>query len=153
MKLNMMERLKLLEILPNEGNRLNLKIVRKLRESLSFSEEELKKVPAQYEFACVHQTRDKEGTITQCENKGFTSGDSPKCEEHNEPMVPTGNWRILNSTVLFANEKEIHMGEEAAKVCESALKMLNDRNKLTEAYTSLYDKFFPPRGEETEKEV
>jgi hypothetical protein len=36
------ERLVLLDLLPNEGNYLTLKLVRKLREKLSFDEDELK---------------------------------------------------------------------------------------------------------------
>lgn len=148
MKLNIWERLKLLEILPNEGNRLNLKIMRKLRESLSFSEEELKSIPVQYEFMCVHQTLNKEGDITAlCQKKGYFSG-SPKCEEHDEPMMPTGQMNILNTPLLFTSEKEIHMGEESTKIVKGALKILNDLNKLTDAHTSLYDKFFPDEGEE-----
>lgn len=42
-KLNVFERLILLNILPKEGDFTTLKIVRKLREDLSFSEEEHKK--------------------------------------------------------------------------------------------------------------
>ena len=42
MKLNVLERLILLSILPKEGNFTTLKIIRKLRETLSFSEEEHK---------------------------------------------------------------------------------------------------------------
>jgi len=148
MKLNMWERLKLLEILPSEGNRLNLKIMRKLRESLSFSEEELKQIPVQYEFMCVHQTKDKDGNlIALCQNKGYFSG-NPKCAEHDEPMIPTGQVNILNTTLLFTSEKEIHMGQEATNIAKSALKMVNDTNKLTEANTSLYDKFFPENKED-----
>ena len=40
MELTVMERLVLLQILPKEGNLLQLKIVRQLREELSFSEQE-----------------------------------------------------------------------------------------------------------------
>lgn len=40
MNLNVKERLMLLGLLPNEGNFANLKIIRKLQEDLSFSEEE-----------------------------------------------------------------------------------------------------------------
>jgi len=40
MKLSIMERIQLLQILPAEGDFLTLKIVRVLRESLSFSEKE-----------------------------------------------------------------------------------------------------------------
>lgn len=43
MKLSVNERLNLLSILPTVGDFTTLKIVRKLRESLSFSEEEHKK--------------------------------------------------------------------------------------------------------------
>ena len=46
MKLDVRERLVLLSVLPQEGNFITLKVVRKLREGLSFSEEELK----QYKF-------------------------------------------------------------------------------------------------------
>ena len=46
MELDVRERLILLSILPQEGNFITLKVVRKLRESLSFSEEEIK----QYKF-------------------------------------------------------------------------------------------------------
>jgi len=44
MKLTVLERLALLNILPKEGNFITLKIVRKLREDLSFSEEEIKRL-------------------------------------------------------------------------------------------------------------
>lgn len=42
MELGVMDRLVLLSVLPREGNITTLKIVRKLREDLSFSEEEHK---------------------------------------------------------------------------------------------------------------
>lgn len=48
MKLDVRERLVLLSVLPAEGNFVTLKVVRKLRDSLSFSEEEIK------EFKFVH---------------------------------------------------------------------------------------------------
>ena len=43
MKLNIHERLVALNILPKEGNFVTLKIMRKLRENLSFNEEEIMK--------------------------------------------------------------------------------------------------------------
>lgn len=145
MKLNMAERLRLLEILPNEGNRMNLKILRKLRETLSFSEAEIKKVKTLNEFTCQHITTDDKGEQELCGITGFYSG-SPKCKKHpDEPMTPTGNWRILNMDELIASEKDVFMGEEAIKIAEVPLKRMEDAGKLTEAYTSLYDKFFPPR--------
>jgi len=44
MNLNVFERLILLSILPKEGNFVTLKIIRKLREDLSFSEEEIAEI-------------------------------------------------------------------------------------------------------------
>jgi len=44
LKLNTAQRLVLLDVLPKEGNYTTLKIVRKLKESLSFSEEEHKRL-------------------------------------------------------------------------------------------------------------
>lgn len=43
MKLNVKDRILLLNVLPKEGNFVTLKITRKLEESLSFAEEEVKK--------------------------------------------------------------------------------------------------------------
>jgi len=54
MKLDVRERLVLLSILPAEGNFVTLKVVRKLKDNLSFSEEEIK----QYKFV------QGEGTVT-----------------------------------------------------------------------------------------
>ena len=44
MKLTVFERLMLLNILPKEGNFVTLKIVRELREGLSFNEKEIKEL-------------------------------------------------------------------------------------------------------------
>jgi len=44
MKLTVFERLILLNILPKEGNFVTLKIVRELREGLSFDEKEIKEI-------------------------------------------------------------------------------------------------------------
>jgi len=66
MKLNVLDRLLLLNILPQEANFITLKIVRNLRNDLSFSEEEHKKYkfvetegrvnwnPAEDQFKEVH---------------------------------------------------------------------------------------------------
>jgi len=151
MKLNMAERLRLSELLPKEGSRLNLKIVRKLLESLSFSEAELKLIHTETEYACTGFRTAVDGTQTPCGYQGFFSYE-PKCELHNESMVATTNWRITDMIPLLdpANEKNVHMGEEAMRLAEIPLKAMDDAGKLTEAYVSLYDKFFPPEEEEAD---
>jgi len=58
MKLDVRERLVLLSVLPQEGSFITLKVVRKLREDLSFNEEEIK----QYNFV------QGEGTVTWDDN-------------------------------------------------------------------------------------
>ena len=58
MNLNVLERLLLLNHLPKEGDITTIKLVRKLRESLSFSEDEHKKL----KFA------EQEGRVTWQEN-------------------------------------------------------------------------------------
>ena len=55
MKLTILERTKLLEALPAQENILTIKILRKLKETLSFSEEELKTFGAVNEFACPYR--------------------------------------------------------------------------------------------------
>jgi hypothetical protein len=76
MQLNVFDRLVLLNILPKEGNFLTLKIVRSLREDLSFSEDEHKALQ-------FHQ----DGQIMKWQQ----SADIPKCiaigEKANEIIV------------------------------------------------------------------
>ena len=57
MKLNVMGRLVLLNILPKEGDFTTLKIVRTMREDLSFTEEEHKKLNFQQEEGNVRWTQ------------------------------------------------------------------------------------------------
>ncbi len=49
MILSVLDRITLLNILPEQGDFITLKIVRKLRESLSFSEEEIKAIDLRQE--------------------------------------------------------------------------------------------------------
>lgn len=49
MELNVGQRIRLLNILPEQGNLLTIKIVRQLREELSFTEEEHKKFAVRVE--------------------------------------------------------------------------------------------------------
>lgn len=54
MILNVKERLALLSILPKEGNFINLKLIRVLREELSFSEEESKTLEFKQVEGIIH---------------------------------------------------------------------------------------------------
>ena len=139
MKLTLVERFKLLELLPTQENILTLKIVRKLRETLSFNEEELKLMGVKYEFVCS-----KEG----CSNKGFFPV-APKCGECGTLMVPTGQLSMDLSPEMQAKAKEVHMGPQAMTIASDSLKRANEAKPpvLTDAHISLYEKFFPPEEE------
>lgn len=139
MELTILERLKLLEALPPQGDLLTLKIIRKLRESLSFSEEELRFIGATYEYACP--ILDDNGV--HCDSKGFFQ-DAPKCPIHNIEMVRTGQMNLWLSLEVQMMTKEVHMGVQALSIASQAIKRLNDNGQLTEAHISLYEKFFPP---------
>lgn len=147
MKLTIIERLKLLDLLPREGNRLNLKIMRKLRESLSFSEEELKSFSSCNEYMCPYRDEGEDGKMISCDNKGFFA-EQPTCGKHDLLMQPTGQVTLQIPPEVLTIEKEIHMGSEAIAIAETPLRNLNSTNKLTEDLESLYDKFFPPREDD-----
>lgn len=134
MELTSVERLKLLEILPPQGDILTLKIVRKLRETLSFNEEELKLMDTRYEFVCPKE---------DCGNKGAFPV-APKCADHAILMVPTGQMTMNLSPELQTRTKEIHMGPQAMTIASDALKRADEAKQLTEAHISLYEKFIPP---------
>lgn len=148
MELTTVERLKLLETLPAEGNIMSLKILRKLRETLSFTEEELKSIGALNEYACPFYEEVNNAPVS-CDNKGFFPI-APKCADHNILMVPTGNAHFDLSPEMQAKIKDIHMGPQALTIASEALKRLNENERLTEAHISLYEKFFPPE-EKTEE--
>ena len=147
MKLTILERTQLLEALPPQGDILTLKILRKLRETLSFSEEELKAFDSRHEYMCPYRGEDKDGQRLTCENKGFFT-EQPTCGKHDLLMQPTGQMNLFIPPESLGLEKEIHLGTKANEIASSALKRLNDSKKLTENHVSLYEKFFPPEEEE-----
>jgi hypothetical protein len=126
MKLNVIERLALLEVLPREGDFVTLKLVRKLRESLSFSEAEVKEINFNMVWKCP-----------KC-SKETSASEAPKCECGNY-MITTGSmtWDSQKGANTF---KEIHMGEKMMALCVTVLKKLDNDKKLTESYFSLYEK-------------
>lgn len=146
MELTIIERLKLLEVLPKEGDLLTLKILRKLRESLSFSEDELTAFDTVYEYACPYRSISKEGKAESCSNRGFFK-EQPECSKHKILMLKTGQMNLMIPPDALSKTKEIHMGAQATTIASNAIKRLNDNKQLTEAHMSLYEKFFPPEEE------
>ena len=148
MELTTVERLKLLEVLPSEGDILTLKILRKLRETLSFNEEELKEIGARNEYSCPYRG-DEDGKLVRCENSGYFPI-APKCADHDILMVLTGQTTMSLTPEIQDKKKEIHMGPQAMTIASESLKRLNENKLLTEAHISLYEKFFPPEDKSEE---
>lgn len=126
MQLNILERLALLEVIPKEGDFVTLKLVRKLRESLSFSEAEIAEINFNQNWRCP-----------MCQ-KEIASPDALKCE--------CGSYMMATGSVTWDRErgekvmKEVHMGEKMMSMCVDTLKKLDSEKKLTESYFSLYEK-------------
>jgi len=151
MELTIVERLKLLEILPARESILTLKIIRKLRETLSPSEDELKILNPRYEFMCPYSGK-VGGKLVRCDNGGFFPI-APRCAEHDMLMVPTGQVNFNLSPELQTKVKEIHMGPQALAIASDALKRVDEAKQLTEVHISLYEKFFPPEEVEVPEAI
>lgn len=147
MELTITERIKLLEVLPVQEDILTIKILRKLKETLSFSEEELELFGAVYEFACPYRGEDAGGRMTVCGNSGYFPK-QPTCPDHNELMAPTGQMHITIPPEIIGKVKDIHLGNKAFEICKMALKRLSDSKQLTESHESIYDKFLPQEEDE-----
>jgi hypothetical protein len=121
MHLNVKERLVLLDALPKEGNLTTIKLVRQLRESLSFTEEE--------------------HTILQFK---VQDGQARWLQEYGEGVpVPEGMTKKEAQNLLEAlNEGvEIEIGIQALQVARESLDTLNEAGKLGEQHISLCEKF------------
>ena len=99
MKLNVLERIMLMQILPNEGNYITFKMLTELKLALTFSE-------AEY----------KDYGITE-ENKQIT-------------------WKK-------DGQKEVEIGEKMTEVIKTALKKIDEDNKVNAQLFSLFEKFQP----------
>jgi hypothetical protein len=114
MKFNVRERLQLLSLLPKEGSYVTLKVVRILREELSFDADEL----IALDF--------KE------------PGEEYEDEAGNIRIVPAGQLRWKQDA---DKPKEIEMEPARHNMIFSKLKGMDDREKLTDDLFPLYEKF------------
>lgn len=135
MKLTVIERLKLQNLLPNEGNNVTFKLIRKLRESLSFSEKEIATIEFKNEWKCE-----------ACKTIKL-SLQVPKCEKCGKYMASAGrvNWDEEKALKVI---KDVHMGRTMHDLCRAVVKKLDDEEKLNEQTISLYEKFVEADEEE-----
>ena len=131
MKLTIPERLVLITILPAEGDYTTLKLVRKLKESLSFSEEEHKQLNFRNRFDCPEcKTQIYASSPAKCENKD--------CKMFNLYMVQS---KFLTWSESANIVKDVHMGNKAKELLKSTLQKMSDEKKLSETYLDAYEKF------------
>lgn len=134
MKLEVFERLVLLNILPQQENFITLKLVRKLREALSFNEKEIADIDFKNHWRCP------KCTVVELAPQVI------KCQECDTYMQPAGQvtW---DEDKAKDTVKEVHMGRKMQDLCEATLKKLNDEKKLEEHHMSLYEKFVEEQEE------
>lgn len=145
MRLNVLERLLVLGLLPESGNLTTIRIVRKLREALSFNEE------------------DHEVLIFRQAPGGGTSWRRPyDWETFTRYELDDGvQWRMLDGAFTFngkwSEEKnaeyadrcralvvdgvEISFGKKARQEVKDLLAKLDKEGKVKEVHYSLYEKF------------
>lgn len=147
-KLTMGERFFLLAKLP-APDYVTYKILRKLKETLSPSEKEIKDYGFKNVFRCSHREYDEKGKAFRCEVEE-TSGEIPKCPIHNEPMQPVG--RVSWNPEMWNKTKEVWFGMKANSIIVEALKTISeeDRKVNGDLVSSLFDKFLSSEDEEEE---
>jgi len=127
-KLTVIERIVLQNILPQEGDFITLKLIRKLREALSFSEKEIAEIDFKNYWQC-----------SKCQKEEL-SAEAVKCGDCDVYMQPAGkvNWNDEKAKKVV---KDVFMGDKMLALCSSTLKKLSDEQKLTEQHMSLFEKF------------
>ncbi len=140
-KLTMGERFVLLNNLTREGDLVTFKILRKLRETLSPSEAEIKDYGFKNSFRCPHREYDDKGKAFQCEVEEEAAEAPPKCSIHDVFMQPTG--RVSWSPDKWNTEKEIWFGAKANQIIVDSLKKVCEEDKKVndDIIASLYEKF------------
>lgn len=146
-RLSMGERFVLLNNLPQQGDLVTFKILRKLRETLSPSEAEIKEYKFETSYRCPNRDYDERGKAFQCEVE-TTSEAPPKCHIHDVFMQPSG--RVSWSPDKWDVTKEIWFGNKANQIIVDALKKVSEEDKQIndDIIAGLYDKFLGTEEEE-----
>ena len=129
MELTVFERLIAGNILPKEGDFPTLKIIRKLKENLSWDEDELESLDFHEEYKC--------GNCEKLVKKPILEP-AGLCKKCGSGLVKTGQ--------IFWNQDadkptEIEIGKKATAVLARILEDLSDKEQLKEEHYSLYVKF------------
>lgn len=131
MKLSVMERILVLNLLPKEGSFANLKLLRVTREALSFNEAENKAL----KFRQVGNQTMWESFVTIDKETGKPIEESPDLARR---LKETPD---VFETKPIVGEKEVFIGEIVSGLIAKALKEKNEKETLSEEFFSMYEKF------------
>jgi len=125
------ERFLLLGLLPQQGAYQDMKLMRKFKEALSFSEEE-------------HSAL-KFRKLWECCGAGVVEISQPKCPECDKPMEDSGRitWEQTGDVL-----KEIICGNRMLTLVKEALEELSTKKQVQDVHLSLFDKFVGGEVEE-----
>ena len=139
MKLSILERMLAVGALPEKGTFINLKLIRKAREALSFTEEENK----QFNFKQDGDQVKWDDTCVMLKETGDVIDDTPDRIK----------WMLKKHPELYTvgphPAVEIDLGETASKLIADALTDLDEKGDLTAQHLSLYEKFVEIPAAET----
>lgn len=113
MELKVYDRLILLNILPAQGDIFTLKLIRKLREALSFTEEEHETL----QFKVSGQTYEVDGELK---------------------TVPEG---VVHWNTEMDALKEISIGQKAKEIIKERFEEISKQKSMNEAQLNVYEKF------------
>jgi hypothetical protein len=137
-KLTIGERFGLFQLLPQEGDIITYKELRKLKETLNPTSKEDEEYGFKYGFRCPHTEMQPDGKRFQCEFEEFAET-APLCPIHNQSCV-MGNRLIWKPEMAMA-EKEIFFSKLAMKIITEALKKASEEKKVNDSNYSLFVKF------------
>ena len=139
-KLNMGERFQLQTLLPEQGNYITFKALRKLKETLAPSDEEYKEYEFKQAYQCPNVEYDNDGRKIQCEYSEV-SDSVVVCPIHNKVCNPTN--QLFWKNELVDKQKEIYISKVAEKVILEILQRKNVEEELSEqdGTLALYEKF------------
>ena len=132
------ERFGLFQFLPQEGNIVTYKEVRKLKETLNPSSKEDEEYGFKYGFRCPHTEMQSDGKRFQCEFETMAEV-APDCPIHNERCMTTGGLSWKPEMALA--EKEIFFSKLALKIITEALEKASKEKKVNDSNYSLFAKF------------
>lgn len=131
MLLSVLERMLLDQVLPREGSIINLKLLREVREGLSFTEEENKLLNIKQDG---EQVRWNDVVVDKKTGKPVEG--TPEFIQKRYDKNPDD---FLREPAV--GDTEIPIGDNITAVIVKALEELDKAEKLTEGHISLYEKF------------